>query len=240
MQMRTLLAIQAHGGMEPHIQRHYPFWKNSGLDILGIDRTDAQVAWPENIPHVSIGKSTYIDRQGGNMIKILVESFRYCLSYLPERYSDFMMIDYDAVIVRTPPPHPSPGFASFLASRCPPDWNTKSTRCFGTPWWMDRKSTVIFVKKGEEMIANGDYDNGAPDCYCGLILDRTDIPFVPVNAFHANTLDMRLPRILYNCKQAVDNGAWIIHGFRDEQHLDYVLGRIMLSAVKNVFVAPPQ
>jgi len=144
-----------------------------------------------------------------------------------------MMIDYDAVIISKPPPHPG-YFASFLAAYCPTEWGTKSTRCFGTPWWMDRETCRKFVAHGDVMLANGEFDSGAPDCYCGLILDRTGIPFTPVNSFHRNTLDMRLPRLLNECKEAIAKGAWIIHGFRDHQHLDYVLGRIPLSEVKNL------
>jgi hypothetical protein len=230
---KTLLVIQAHAGMEPHIHSHWRYWRASGLDILGVDRVDGQVEWPESIPTVSIGRSTYIDKETGNMIKIMVDTFRYCLSDWWEMYSDFMMIDYDAVIISKPPPHPG-GFASTLAAFCPPEWKTKSTRCFGTPWWMDRETCARFVQEGERSLAKGDYDNGTPDCYCGLILDRTGIKFSPVNSFHRNTLDMRLPRLLNECREAIKNGAWIIHGFRDPQHLDYVLGRIPLSEVKNV------
>ena len=99
---------------------------------------------------------------------------------------------------------------------------------------MDRETCSRFVECGERLIKEGEYDSGAPDCYCGLILDRTGIPFTPVNSFHRNTLDMRLPRLLNECKEAIKNGAWIIHGFRDTQHLDYVLGRIPFSEVRNI------
>lgn len=230
---KTLLVIQAHGGMEPHIQRHWPYWKASGLDILGIDRLDGRVNWPEPVPSMSIGRSTYIDKESGNMIRIMVETFRYCLNNLWAQYSDFMMIDYDAVIVSKPPLHPG-GFASTLAAYCPPEWKTKSTRCFGTPWWMDRETCVRFVEEGERSLALGDYDNGTPDCYCGLILDRTGIQWIPVNSFHRNTLDMRIPGFLEDCRQAIIGGAWIIHGFRDPQHLAYVLGQIPLGEVRNL------
>lgn len=233
MTPKTLLVIQAHAGMEPHIERHWPYWKSSGLDILGIDRVDGRVTWPEAIESVAIGKSTYIDKAGGNMNRILVESFNCCLDRQFSEYTDFMMIDYDAVIISKPPPHPG-HFASFLAAYCPPEWGTKSTRCFGTPWWMDRETCRKFVAYGDVMLASGEFDSGAPDCYCGLILDRSGIPFTPVNSFHRNTLDMRLPRLLNECKEAIANGAWIIHGFRDAQHLDYVLGRIPIGEVKNV------
>lgn len=220
--------------MEPHIERHWPYWKASGLDMLGIDRLDARVSWPENIPCVPIGNSTYIDKENGNMIRFMVEAFYYCLCESWSNYSDFMMIDYDAVIVSKPPPHPG-GFASTLAAYCPPEWKTQSTRCFGTPWWMDRETCRRFVEEGESLLATGYYDNGTPDCYCGLILDRRpDIKFSPVNSYHRNTLDMRLPRLLNECKQAIADGAWIIHGFRDAQHLDYVLGKIPLSEVRNI------
>jgi len=229
---KTLLVIQAHGGMEPHIQRHWPYWKASGLDMLGVDRTDAPVKWPEPIATLSLGRSTYRDSKTGNNARTMVGTFRYCL-YTCEGYSDYMMIDYDAVIISKPPPHPG-GFASTLAAWCPPEWKTKSTRCFGTPWWMDRETCIRFVNEGEKLLAAGDYDNGSLDCYCGLILDRARIPFSPVNSFHRNTLDMRLPRLLNECRAAIKNGAWIIHGFRDAQHLDYVMGRIPLSEVKNI------
>lgn len=233
---KTLLVIQGHGGMEPHIRRHWPYWKSSGLDMLCIDRLDGKVAWPDSVPSVSIGRSTYIEKYTGNMNRVLIESFRYCLdSPNLSDCTDFMMIDYDAVIVSKPPVHPG-HFASTLAAYCPPDWGTKSTRCFGTPWWLDRETCRRFVECGEAMLSAGEYDSGAPDCYCGLILDRTGIPFVEVNAFHANTLDMRLSSILDQCRLAVLRGAWIIHGFRDEQHLDYVLGRIPASVVKNVIL----
>ncbi len=230
---KTLLVIQAHGGMEPHIQRHWPYWKASGLDMLCIDRVDAKVEWPELVNQMSIGKSTYIDRKGGNMLHILVGSFAVCLNEQFKDYSDFMMIDYDAVIIGEVPPHPG-GFASVIAAYPPPDWGSKATRCMGTPWWMDRRSCEVFVETGLKMLAQSEYDNGTPDCYCGLILDRTGVLFNEVNSFHRNTLDMRLPRLLNECRDAIQRGAWIIHGFRDAQHLDYVLGKIPLSEVKNV------
>jgi len=217
--------------MESHIHRHWPYWKASGLNILGVDRIDGKVKWPEPIPTVTIGKNTYVDAIGGNLSKIMVETFRFCLS--KTEYSDFMMIEYDAVILSRPPPHPG-GFASTLAAYCPPEWKTKSTRCFGMPWWMDRETCNRFVKEGERLLADGEYDNGSPDCYCGLILDRTGIAFTPVNSFHRNTLDMRLPRLLNECRDAIRDGAWIIHGFRDPQHLDYVLGKIPIEEVKNI------
>ena len=231
--MKTLLVIQAHAGMEPHIERHWPFWKASGLDILGVSRVDGIVKWPEPIPAILVGRSTYIDKQQGNMLRILVETFKHCLQPAFESYSDFMMIDYDAVIIAPPPPHPG-GFASMLAAIPPPEWGSKSTKCLGTPWWMDRETCARFVEMGEKMLANGEYDNGTPDCYCGLILDRTGIKFVPVNSFHRNTLDMRLVRLLNECREAIKNGAWIIHGFRCPEHLDYVLGKIPLSSVTNI------
>src|ERR1044071_6153513 len=117
--MNTLLIIQAHGGMEPHIQRHWPFWKKSGLEMLGVDRFDGRVKWPESIPTVSIGRSTYIDKESGNMIRIMVETFAHCLENQDfNHFSSFMMIDYDAVIVGPVPPHPG-GFSSFLSAYCP-------------------------------------------------------------------------------------------------------------------------
>ena len=220
--------------MEPHIERHWPYWKASGMDIFAVSREDGPVEWPEPVMSALVGKSTYIDKEGGNMLNILVETFGLCCE--DDRfsdYSDFMMIDYDAVIIAKPPSHPG-GFASTLAAYPPPEWGTKSTRCFGTPWWMDRSSCVEFVKMGRAMLAAKEYDNGTPDCYCGLILDRTGIQFNSVKSYHRNTLDMRLPRLLEECRAAVLAGDWIIHGFRDPQHLDFVLGRIPLEEVRNI------
>lgn len=229
--MRHLLAIHAHPGTEPHLKRHWPYFKRAEMDILGVGRTGGVIEWPEKVHEVLIGESDYVNAKTGNLSFRVVLTFKHFLENFD--HDTCMCVEYDSVILAKPEPYPG-GFASFLAGYCPPEWGVKAKRFLHCPWWMDRATAEKFVTAGERLLSSGEYENGSPDVFVGRVIDEARIGFNPLNAFSRNTLDMRLPRLLDECKDAIAAGVWYAHGFRDDQHLDYVLGKIPIGEVKNL------
>lgn len=229
--MKHLIAIHAHPGIEEHLSRHWPFFKRAEMDILGVGRTGGTIKWPEPVDEVLIGESDYVNAKTGNLSIRVVETFRHFLNNYD--HDTCMVVEYDSVILKKPPEYPG-GFATFLAGYCPPEWGVKAKRFVHCPWWADRKTAEKFVEAGDRLIRNGEYENGSPDVFCGRVIDEGKIPLVELPVFSRNTLDMRVPRLLEECLEAVKDGTWYVHGFRDEQHLRFCLGEIPLSEVKNL------
>lgn len=214
----TLLLIHSHPEANACLARNWPYFLRAGCDILGIGRVGGQCRWPAGTPCVDIGETiaTHWKLEPGNLPRRYVDTFRHCLQS-PDLngYTDFFLTDYDTLILKALPAHPG---GLVAAKMCGPSIGFKASCAVCHPWWMDRLTAAAFVKAGDEMIAAGELEQGTPDYWTGLMIDRYRLPWSDFPAFIRNTLDN--PESVAQARQAILAGVWLVHGVKTEDQLN--------------------
>lgn len=218
--MNTILVIQAHPGVEDVLERHWPFWNASGATLFGMERIGAMVKWPERIPSVASGLPGYVN--GDNLPRRLVASFREALDRFPEATS-ICVIEYDCLVLK-PLVWPEGPYRQCLISHQAggSDEGFKSSQYFHCPWFCDRGTAVRIANQGMHLIKfTREIEQGFPDRFMGLIVDRLSLRVTPANSYSRNALDT--PQYLEEARQARKNGVSFIHGIKNKEMFDAVM-----------------
>ena len=67
------------------------------------------------------------------------------------------------------------------------------------------------------MIAAGELEQGTPDYWTGLMIDRYQLPWSDFPAFIRNTLDS--PVSIHQARQAIRDGVYLVHGVKTAEQL---------------------
>lgn len=219
--MSTLLVVQSYGGAYEQVRRQWPHFMLPGWDICGCCPEDDHHPWPPDIRYCElIGKSAYLSPE---LVKTWVKTwetllFRDCY----KKYDDFCMIEYDAVFLQQPPPHPGGAFLHLTGGAIGGVF--KATKFFHNPHWLDRAAAAIVVEEGNKMLSEGEFEGGSPDVFMGRITDRRpDLKWTESNTFSVNGNDLmnRGPQ----AAEAIRNGVWFLHGLRTQEELDWILSQ---------------
>lgn len=212
--MNLLLAIHSYPLANAGIQRHWPFYVNSGAQkILGIGTTDNGCAWPEGVEHVEISDNRYI--QGDHLPRRLMNTMRLMLLMPFER---FCIIEWDCLFF-----HPLPSFdgmAAFHAGNSLP--GMKAKRFWHNPWCFDYETGHQWLKKADQLIAHVEGHEASPDVFLGWVAEEAGIEITqPWIGFSRNSLDN--PADVELAREARLAGAVALHGCKTEENLRRIM-----------------
>lgn len=220
--MSTLLIIQSHREAKDQLFRNWPHLQLPGWDILGVVPEDSIHSWPADINHCEIiGKAMNGDGDIGNAnyLKRWLATWEKVLNRDTYKdYSDFAMTEYDSIFINQPPAHPGGAFTHLAGG---PMSGFKCSKFFHPIWWLSRIAAEIVVEEGKKLFAEGEFEQGSPDCFLGLISDRRpELVFNETGNFSVNGNDFKNRR---DQAEKVIPGTWFVHGFRTQQELDWIL-----------------
>lgn len=225
---KTLVCIQSYGKARDTVHRHFPFYKKSGCDLLGVNTADAPHDWPEGIPTVNIGKDAYLN--GTDFLcRRLLETMAYCLREKKfEQYSHFMFVEHDAVFTNKTPLE-KPGLLTPYPGFNPKEWGLNSIWFIHTPYWADRGTCEMIVRTGYELLSQGIFDKGNPDSFIGSIIEEADIPWTHFDKFqtfsvNSGSLSEEPFKGPLRCsvREHIMKGAFYIHGLKTPEELEFI------------------
>lgn len=216
MASKTLLVIQSHAEAYGQMKWSWPHYNLPGWDIMGVTPEDSMHQWPPGIRHQTVlGLAGYMTP---NLVKRWIETWDL-VQRSPE-YTDFCMIEPDSVFLRKPPVHPG-GMFTHLSGGGIVGGTFKAQKFFHTPWWADKAAAGIIVEEGRKLIAEGEFENGSPDFFLGLISDRRpDLKIRETKTWSCN--GGSLGHLRESAEQAIREGAWFLHGLRTPEELRWM------------------
>lgn len=218
----TLLAIQAYAAGADRVRRHWPYYKLAGCDIVGFDREDQRVSWPDGILCAkSIGKGGYVGP--GKLCAFLLDCFDYLVrTPLFDSYTDFCVVEHDAIFLKLLPPHPG-GLVTHMGGHGG-DPNFRGQHFYHCPWWADRTTATKIVDWGSRMLRVGLNEHDFPDRFLGLMADLYDLPITSSASFSVNAIDT--PSHLAAARASIRLGAYFVHGVKTEEQLRDVTAEV--------------
>jgi len=220
--VKTLVAILAHAGYESLLRRHWPYYQNSGCDILGVGRVDKPFNWPnppsvnQFVGEIRLGNDGYAD--GDNHLMRLIGLLEWFVDEpgLQDRYHDICIIEADSVFLGKLPPHPG-GLCTTIGG-FGDGRDFAPCAFFHTPWWVDRLTALHILDVGSKMLKMRLFERGFVDRWLGLMVELYGIRRTPAPAFSVNTLDN--PDFIAAAREAVKKGAVYVHGVKTARQLE--------------------
>jgi len=215
---KTLLIIASHAAAREQVFWTWPYYQIPGWDICGVCPTDSNHHWPAGIAHIwAVGLSGY---STPNLIKRWVATWEKFLTWPGfDVYSDACFIEYDSFFLAKPPQHNGGLYTNLAGGGL--GGTFKASRFFHTPWWADRGSAAIIVDEGHRLIEAGEFENGSPDVFLGLIADRRpELNIFQTETWSCNGNDFQNRK--EHALRAIDerSGLWFVHGVRTREELD--------------------
>lgn len=219
---KTLLVVMSWGGAYEQVKWSWPYYQRSGFDILGSNPEDSTHYWPPTINYAaSIGVAGYSSPQ---LIRRWVKTVEFCLRPDFNTYTDFCLIEYDAVFLRPPPKHPGWLFTHLAGHKL--NQGEKANHFYHTPWWFDRAAAAVIIKRGNELIAEGQFELGSPDVFLGRIIEETNLPWTETGTFSVNGRMLDIPDYWNAAIKSVQDGCWFVHGIRTKEQLDALAAQV--------------
>jgi hypothetical protein len=137
------------------------------------------------------------------------------------KYNSLMVVEYDSIFLKPPPPVPD-GVFTHLSGGNVPGPIFKASRFYHCPWGASRYAAGIIAQEGRKLINERSFENGSPDFFLGLILDRhPELPLYETGTFSVNGGNW--PERMNEMVEAVKNGAFFCHGLRTKEELSRAL-----------------
>jgi len=210
--MKPLLAIFAHAGTSEAVNRHWPFFKRLGADILGVGRINTVVLWPHEIEHlVNVGEQSYVN--GDNLPNRFLDTLAHMLTFPHE---DLILTEWDSIFLKPLPPNPDCDFEGTLFYNVDP--NFECPHYFHPYWRFTRKSAAAFIEHGRELVKRGNIEHGQKDRFVGRVVMDLRFRWKATGCFSANTIDT--PELQAKARQYINDGGYFIHGVKTKEQLD--------------------
>jgi hypothetical protein len=219
----TLLVLDTYRKISPFLKTMWPHYLKAGVDMLGIERTNSPTDWPVNIPRLAVGEDNFMRWCEHHSRTLLIQRWldildRSLQSPLNDKYSDFCFSEWNVLFAKPIPEFNPPAMMTLAGGPQPP---FKANQLFHTPWWIQRELIPEIVGMGKKMMLNGEYEQGAPDFFFGLIFDRMNIPWHKFPCWPCNALVGDL--LINQARKALLDGVVAIHGVKNEQQLAALL-----------------
>jgi len=222
----TVLTVDTYAGISDNLPFMWPYYLKAGVDVVGIERTNKPTRWPtKDIPHFAVGEDYFTSWANKQDHPFLCQRWLgiielFLTNPFFDKYDDLCMIEWDVMFCKPLPPlDPVFGLCMNRMGGCYQGF--KAPCFFHLPWWMDKLRGQMIVTKGNELIAKGDIEHGSVDFFMGLVVAECGLPFYSIPFFSRNRLDCQ--EVLDLAKAAIRNGAYGVHGVRDEQSLKFLL-----------------
>lgn len=210
-----ILAIHTYPGANKDLSFHWPFFRRAGFErIIVVGTHGGGCHIPPGAEYVEIGDNKHV--AGDHLPRRLVDTAEWCLR-CGGGWDQLCIAEYDCVFFR-PLPKLDPGFHGHLAGGQLP--GCKSTFFYHFPYIADRASWETFVKGGRELLAAGEIEQGTPDAFLALTIERYGIAhhFHSFKSYSRNTIHASFgpgqPDFIPEARQAVRDGAVVCHGIK--------------------------
>lgn len=232
---KPLVAVLYHSRVNETVLRHFPYYINSGADLLMVGRTNTNCVRPGGDKWVHDDGSfqniydTNIGPESGPMGANHIERFLGVLDLFTwdnrfENHTHICITEYDAIFLKPIPEKVLDVRGMLIATpagfHTPDNW-FHSSRFFHTPWMMDRTCAERIMKYGNRMLRAGLIEKGFVDRFLGLLVDLHDIPVWSDATYSANSLDT--PAFMAGARKALADGCWHLHGVKTKDQLQDLL-----------------
>jgi hypothetical protein len=213
-----LLLVQTYPGANETVKRHYPYFVAGGFgQVVGVTTEGGGCYWP-TLDTVEVGRNQYFGAPG--LSERLIRTLEAGLKLGAD---ELAVIEYDVLFFRPLPALPGDGIAMVVTGGSSPGYKSKSF--FHCPWYMNAATAERVIEVGNQLIEAEEHEQGWPDRFMGLIVDRSGIP-VFGNLFSRYTRNtISEPSALDEAKEAIARGAHAVHGIKTEAQLNHILGR---------------
>lgn len=219
--MKTLLMVLSHKGCEERVFRHYPYWKVSGFDVVGVGTIGGEHRWPPGMsfthcctPEDGYVKVGYQPLQLLNTLELFLDTPEW------NRYSHVMITHEDSVFIYQVPEKPIIFFAT-IAGDCPKSWKVKPKRFLHVPWWMNRAVARKILDYGNALFESEQFENGSEDVWIARIVEDLAIEVQNGGTWSCNGDDMKVR--MAEARNAIRKGCWFIHGIQTEEQLNKIM-----------------
>jgi hypothetical protein len=214
----TLLAIMSYAKAEEQVNWSWPHYRKSGLPIMGSCPTNSNHRWPNDCEYDQpLGLEGYSTPE---LIRRWVGIFNlFTADPMFAKYDAIIVIEYDAVFLKPPPPVPDGVFTHLAGGNIP---GFKAERFYHCPWAASRSAATVIAEEGRKMIEEGIFEGGSPDFFLGHIIDRRpDLHLYETGTFSVNggNLTDRKDAAVHALKM----GTWFLHGLRTKEELAWIL-----------------
>jgi hypothetical protein len=225
---RTLLAIISSRQDNELVRRHWPYFKLTGWDILGVGTEDKLCEWPEQILTLNTGKLGLRKTPAGTSIWGLVyqelDVWTWFMAH-EHLYDSVCVVEADTLFIRKPPQnHPGGPYLACLVPNFSRPGLFKTSCYMQTPRWSDRPTTEKLLNYGSKMLTEGDAEFWVSDRFPAWICYRYHIPFMGFPSWtrfaFSDWSDMDEEScMLRDIRVAVKCGCIALHGIKTEAHL---------------------
>lgn len=227
MNSKTLMAIISSPADNELVRRHWPFFKLTGLDILGCGTVDGLCEWPEPVMRLDNGQLGKRITNGISAIWGLVEQEIQILeAFLTTDYQFLSIVESDNVWVRKPPDHPG-GLLYLVNLMTNLHPGVFATPVYAsTPRICDRETAGHLIHWGRKMIANNDVEYWISDRFMMKVAFTGRIRFQHFPSWTSFPLQWSgMPiqeAFIKDARAAIHLGNYCLHGIKTQEQLDRI------------------
>lgn len=214
--MKTLLIIQGHRTVKSTIERHWSYFKKSGVDLCGAASENSPDLWPEKIPLIDLGPEQ--GRGGDILCRNFIKTLKLFLNH-PDlmEYEAVAITEYDTIFCGPIPPFEG-GFKAHLAGGPYP--GLKAQNFWHPLWQLDKEMICRVIINGTKMIEEGDVEKGYTDFFVGRMNDRFNYGIKPFTGIYSQNT-MEVPAMQKQCRELIKEGKiWFVHGIKTREQLE--------------------
>lgn len=235
--MSVLLAIIATPQDKVLLERHWPYVKMMGWDILGAGTTGGQTEWPEPVHRLDTGPVGTCSTPAGSCIYGLIQQELDIWSWFldhPE-YDSVAVIEADGIFTRQLPDHPGGAYLFTIMPNFSPPNLFKTSVYAQTPRWSDRPTTRKLLTHARQMVAANDLEHRMSDRFPAWICYKHHIKFQgfpgwsPFAMTHWAGTENYGAQWVHDARMAIQMGAAYIHSCKTEAQLNAIKDLICLE-----------
>lgn len=221
---KPLLAIISCQKDNELVERHWPWFKKAGCDIVGCGSRDGQTKWPEDISVLNTGQMGLVALSiGGTAIAgLLQQELDILEAFQNSEYDSVAIVESDNLIIKPLPQHPGKLLLAPIVPNRSPQWFSTPVY-FSTPRWYDRETAGHIRHHGEQLLREGRNEHWCSDRFVALAVWRASVRYMnfgwtqmPVNGpgerHHSESF-------VRDARAAIALGAPSIHGVKTVEQL---------------------
>lgn len=227
MNSKTLLAIISAPQDNALVERHWPYFRLTGWDIMGAGSEDGKCEWPEPVMRLDTGKMGKRVTRGISAIWGLCDQELDILeAFLKTKYEFCAIVESDNVWVRRPPDHPG-GLLYLINLMTNLHPGIFATPVYAsTPRICDRETAGHLIHWGRLMMARGDNELFISDRFMMKVAFTGRIRFQHFPSWTSFPLMWSgMPvteAFIKDARAAIHLGNFCLHGIKTAEQLERI------------------
>lgn len=211
--MKAALVVMGHRAVQDTIDRHMPYWRRTGLDILGTNPQDGTI-WPADVESMAYGVNAHCGRDSAVR---LLNVFKW-IANSPER-PFYCVIEYDMLVLK---PYIPPSNVVYTHSDVNKEGDRFKHKFYNPPpWIVTNKVASVIHQTGEKLLNYNDFEEGYNDRFIARILSKSGLFWWAIPNVHHGYFD-KDPEAKRKALEAVKAGTCtFLHCVKTQADLDY-------------------